>query len=90
MMFTAATYNAHDAQTMGLAEMVFDNENFMAEVETFCDQVCANSSFSHAANKRLLEATDSNSLDGGLQWEVQMTEGHGPDMNERIGAFTKK
>lgn len=90
MMFTAATYNAHDAQTMGLAEMVFDNKNFMAEVETFCDQVCANSSFSHAANKRLLEATDSNSLDGGLQWEVQMTEGHGPDMNERIGAFTKK
>jgi enoyl-CoA hydratase len=62
----------------------------MPEVETFCEQICANSSFSHAANKRLLEATDGNSMDGGLQWEVFMSEGRGPDMEERIGAFTKK
>ncbi|MFT7686913.1 MAG: enoyl-CoA hydratase [Candidatus Azotimanducaceae bacterium] len=90
MMFTAATFSANEAHLMGLAEVVIDDESFMAEVETFCNQICANSSFSHAANKRLLEATDSNSLDGGLQWEVQMTEGHGPDMDERISAFTKK
>jgi len=49
----------------------------------FCNQIRTNSSFSHAANKRLLEATDSNSLDGGLQREVQMTEEHGPDMDKR-------
>jgi enoyl-CoA hydratase len=90
MMFTAATYNATEAVAMGLAELVFDDDKFMLEVESFCDQICTNSTFSHAANKRLLEATDGNSVDGGLQWEVHMNEGHGPDMDARIGAFNKK
>ncbi|MFT4799190.1 MAG: enoyl-CoA hydratase/carnithine racemase [Candidatus Azotimanducaceae bacterium] len=90
MMFTAATYSATEALEIGLAELIFPNDSFMPEVETFCEQICANSSFSHAANKRLLEATDGNSMDGGLQWEVFMSEGRGPDMEERIGAFTKK
>ena len=53
-------------------------------------KIIANSGFSHAANKRLLEATDGGPLDAGLQWEVMETEGHGPDMEERIGAFMGK
>ena len=52
--------------------------------------ILANSSFSHAANKRLLEATDADPLDTGLQWEVTESEGVGPDAQERIKAFTGK
>jgi enoyl-CoA hydratase len=78
------------ATAMGLAELVLPADSFMPAVEAFCEQICANSSFSHAANKRLLEATDGGSMDGGLQWEIFMSEGHGPDMAARIGAFTKK
>jgi len=48
----------------------------------------ANSPFSHAAVKRLLEATGGRPLDAGLQWEVAENEGFGPDMHERIAAFT--
>ena len=90
MMFTAATYLAKDAVEMGLAEMSFPDDIFLQEVESMCDQICVNSSFSHSANKKLLEATDGNALDAGLQWEVFNSEGRGPDMQERIGAFTKK
>ena len=60
------------------------------ELRTFAKQVLANSAFSHAANKRLLEATDADPLDSGLQWEVMENEGVGPDMHDRISAFMKK
>jgi enoyl-CoA hydratase len=90
MMFTAATFKAQEALEMGLAELVFPDATFMSDVKNFCAQICANSAYSHAANKRLLDATDGTSLDGGLQWEVLNSEGVGPDMQERIGAFNKK
>lgn len=53
-------------------------------------QILDNSGFSHAANKRLLEATDARTMDGGLQWKVLENEGVGPDMQAPIAAFTKK
>ena len=53
-------------------------------------QILANSPFSHAANKRLLEATDARDMDSGLQWEILKNEGVGPDMQARIGAFMRK
>jgi enoyl-CoA hydratase/carnithine racemase len=87
MMFTAATYPANEALAMGLAELVFPTETFMVDVEKFCAQITENSAFSHAANKRLLDATDGDTMDAGLQWEIYRSEGHGPDMNDRIGAF---
>jgi len=67
----------------------------MTDVNELCawalaQKIVANSGFSHAANKRLLEATDGGPLDAGLQWEVMESEGHGPDMHERIGAFMGK
>ena len=53
-------------------------------------QILANSPFSQAANKRLLEATDARDMDSGLQWEVLNCEGVGPDMQARIGTFMGK
>ena len=31
-----------------------------------------------------------DALDAGLQWEIMENEGVGPDMQDRIAAFTKK
>ena len=90
LMFTAETVRADEALRIGLAEAVYRDEKFESEVETLGRSILANASFSHAANKRLLEATDSMSLDGGLQWEVMENEGVGPDMHDRINAFMKK
>ena len=70
--------------------MVLDDETFEADLDAFARQILANSSFSHAANKRLLEATDMDALDAGLQWEIMENEGVGPDMHDRINAFMKK
>jgi len=90
LMFTAETVRADAALEMGLCEAVFEDDKFEDELRVFAKQVLANSAFSHAANKRLLEATDSDPLDAGLQWEVMENEGVGPDMRERIAAFMKK
>lgn len=90
MMFTADTILADEAYRIGLCEAVFPSEEFYEQVESFAARIIANSSFSHAANKHLLEATDMNPIDAGLQWEVMESEGVGPDMKERIAAFMTK
>jgi enoyl-CoA hydratase/carnithine racemase len=90
LMFSADMINAEEAVRIGLAEYAVPQENFDAEIASLAERIVANSSFSHAANKRLLEATDSDPLDAGLQWEVQENEGAGPDMQVRIAAFTGK
>ncbi len=90
LMFTADMFDAKEAVRIGLAEYVVPLANFDQEIESLAERIVANSAFSHAANKRLLEATDNDALDAGLQWEVLENEGHGPDMNERIAAFMGK
>ena len=90
LMFTAETVKADEAMRIGLCESIFADESFEADLEAFARQILANSPFSHAANKRLLEATDADKIDAGLQWEILENEGVGPDMQARIGAFMKK
>lgn len=90
LMFTADMIGAEEAVRIGLAEYQVPLADFDSEIEKIATRIAANSAFSHAANKRLLEATDANPLDAGLIWEVMESEGTGPDMQERIAAFTKK
>ena len=90
LMFTAEMFGAAEAHRIGLAEHVYPDSEFDAAVENLARQILSNSPFSHAANKRLLEATDARDLDGGLQWEILNCEGVGPDMQQRIAAFTGK
>ena len=90
LMFTADMIDAAEAVRIGLAEYSVPQDDFEAEIEALAERIIANSTFSHAANKRLLEATDCDPMDAGLQWEVMENEGTGPDMQERIAAFTGK
>lgn len=90
LMFTADMISAEEAVRIGLAEYCVPAADFEAEVAALAARITANSGFSHRANKRLLDTTDSMHLDGGLQWEVMECEGHGPDMHDRIAAFTGK
>lgn len=90
LMFTAETVKAADALRIGLAEMVVPDAEFEQAIGQLAAQILANSPFSHAANKRLLEATDARDMDSGLQWEILNNEGVGPDMQARIGAFMGK
>lgn len=90
LMFTAETVPAAEALRVGLCEAVYPEASFFADVEAFARAILKNSAFSHAANKHLLEATDADPLDAGLQWEVMENEGVGPDMRARIDAFMKR
>ncbi len=90
LMFTADMIGAEEAVRIGLAEYCVPAADFEAEIAALAKRITANSAFSHRANKRLLDTTDSMHLDGGLQWEVMECEGHGPDMHDRIAAFTGK
>lgn len=90
LMFTAQMIDATEAVRIGLAEYLVPAAAFDAEIRALARRITANSAFSHRANKRLLDTTESMHLDAGLQWEVMECEGHGPDMHERIAAFTRK
>ncbi len=90
LMFTADMIDAAEAVRIGLAEFMVPAAAFEAEIAAFAQRITANSSFSHRANKRLLDTTDAMPLDGGLVREVMDCEGHGPDMKARIAAFTGK
>lgn len=90
LMFTADMFDAAEALRIGLVETVVPVDQFDSEIAALASRIAANSGFSHAANKRLLDATDGQALDAGLQWEVMENEGVGPDMQQRIATFTGK
>jgi enoyl-CoA hydratase/carnithine racemase len=90
MMFTCRTYSGRQAEAMGLANVCVPDGEFEAAITALTIEILANSSFSHAANKRLLTQTDGLPIDAGLAHEIYHGEGRGPDMAERIASFTKK
>jgi len=90
MMFTCRTYSGREAEAMGLANMTVPDAELDAAVDALTAQILANSSFSNAANKRLLTATDGMSQSAGLAHEIYHGEGRGPDMAERIAAFAAR
>jgi enoyl-CoA hydratase/carnithine racemase len=90
MMFTCRTYGGREAAAMGLANICVPDGEFDAAIEALTSQILANSSFSHAANKRLLLATDGMAQAAGLAHEIYHGEGRGPDMEARIAAFTRR
>ncbi len=90
MMFTCRTYGGREAQAIGLANICVAGEDYETGLVALADSILANSSFSHAANKKLLMDTDGLPQSVGLAHEVFRGEGRGPDMEERIAAFQNK
>ena len=90
MMFTCRTYSGPEACAMGLANACVPDAEFNAAIDALVSEIAANSSFSHAANKRLLDHTDGLPLPAGLAHEIYRGEGRGPDMQGRIAAFANR
>jgi enoyl-CoA hydratase len=90
MMFTCASYSGAEALAMGLANACYPDDSFWSEVKGFAGRILANSWFTHRSNKRLLLQTDGLPLATGLSYEVYNHPGVGPDMRERVKAFTEK
>lgn len=90
LMFTTDMIDAAEAVRIGLAEYAVPADGFGAEIASLATRIADQSPFSHAANKELLDATDGQPLDAGLQREVFRSAGVGPDAQERIAVFTGK
>lgn len=90
LMFTADMIDAAEAVRIGLAEYAVPAADFDTEIASLASRIAANSRFTHAANKRLLEKADAIPADAGLIREWMEGEGVGPDMQQRIAAFTKR
>lgn len=90
MMFTCRTYSGREAEAIGLANSCVADDRFEAAIEALAAEIAANSSFSHAANKRLVTHTDGLPITAGLAHEIYNGEGVGPDMRERIAAFAAR
>ncbi len=90
LMFTAQMFGADEAVRIGLAEYSVPDADFDSEIARLASQIAAQSHFSHAAIKRLLDVADAKPADDALIREWMDSEGRGPDMEERIGAFMKK
>jgi len=90
LMFTAQMFGADEAVRIGLAEYSIPDAEFDDEIAQVAAQIAAQSRFSHAAIKRLLDRADGKPADDALIREWMDGEGRGPDMEERIGAFRSK
>jgi enoyl-CoA hydratase/carnithine racemase len=90
LMFTADMIDAAEAVRIGLAEYAVPREQFETEIDAMASRITANSLFTHGVVKHLLENTDAYPLDAGLARESVDSGAFGPDMNERIAAFTTR
>lgn len=90
MMFTARTYSGREAEAMGLANYCFPDDAFETQVADMAEAIVANSRFSVRTYKQLMAETDSLPLHAALAHEVHRYEGFGPDMQERVAAFTRR
>ncbi|MBD24071.1 MAG: enoyl-CoA hydratase [Candidatus Marinimicrobia bacterium] len=90
MMFTGRSYKGLDALAMGLVNFCAADDTFDDELEILVREMLSLSWHTHRANKRLLLETDGMPLGGGLEHEIKHTAGVGPDMRNRIAAFTNK
>lgn len=90
LMFTAQMFDAEEAVRIGLAEYAVPEADFDSEIARLAVEISAQSHFSHAAIKRLLDRADGKPADDALIREWMDGEGRGPDMHERIAAVMKK
>ena len=90
MMFSSRVYSGVQAAAMGLANFAVPAADLDTEVGRLCADILANRARSNRAIKRLLIDTDGLSLAAGNAWELDRSEGHGPDYAEMLRSLRNK
>lgn len=90
MMFASRTYSGTEAAAMGLANFTVPADVLDAEAERFCRDVLANSWRATRAMKTLVAKTEGMSASEGARYELDHTEGRGPEMQDRLDRMRKK
>lgn len=90
MMFASRTYSGVEAAAMGLANFAVPSETLDAEAERFCRDILANSWRATRAMKTLVARTERMTVSEGARYELEHTEGRGPEMQDRLDRMRKK
>lgn len=89
MMMTSRVVEAIEAKDLGLVDLLAPEGKLDEVLQSFVDELLANSWFTNFATKRLLIETDGMSLAEGLAHEHYRYPGLAPDHRERIAAFRR-
>ena len=84
MMFASRSYDAGQAEEMGLVNLVSPASEFDETVDLLCRDIIANSARSNRAIKKLMIDTDGLNLAAGNAWELHHSPGHGPAFAELL------
>jgi enoyl-CoA hydratase/carnithine racemase len=87
MMFTCRNYSGTEAYEMHLANFVFPDERFDAELTQLKQEILANSWYSNQVNKQVLIASDNLPLATVHRLELFKNEGVAPDAAKRVAKF---
>ena len=89
MSFTARTYSGAEAAAMGLANQCVADDQLEDVVGAMAADIVANSWHSARGNKMLYNKGQDYTFHDGLAFEMAESPGRGPDIEERLKAFSK-
>ena len=89
MSFTARTYSGAEAAAMGLANHCVADDQLEDVVGAVAADIVANSWHSARGNKMLYNKGQDYTFHDGLAFEMAESPGRGPDIDERLKAFSK-
>jgi enoyl-CoA hydratase len=90
MMFTCRSYSGAEAHEMHLANYLFADARFDADLSALAENVLANSWYANQVSKRALLESDGLSLRDSHALELFKNEGLAPDATQRIERFFKR
>ncbi|MEM9622807.1 MAG: enoyl-CoA hydratase/isomerase family protein [Pseudomonadota bacterium] len=90
MMFSGRVIGAEEAVQMGLANQWVEDEDLQQAALTMAASFLQNSWFTLRADKMLVNGGLDRTLAEGIRWERENSPGRGPDMEERLAAFSKR
>ncbi len=90
MMFSGRVVGGPEAVEMGLANKCVPDEELLDETINMARGFLENSWFTLRADKMLINGGLDRTLGDGVRWERENSPGRGPDMEERLAAFSKK
>lgn len=90
MMFSGRVIGGAEAAEMGLANKCVPDADLDQAAIDMAASFLANSWFTLRADKMLINAGLDRTLADGVRFERENSPGRGPDMEERLAAFSKK
>ena len=89
MSYTARTYSGAEAAAMGLANHCVDDGELETMVQGLAADMVANSWHTLRGYKMLYNRGQDYTFHDGLAFEIAESPGRGPDIQERLKAFSK-